>query len=244
MDDETRIARQPKSFNILDTAYVIGQISNIRQTSQEDVGFVMWPSAIILSLYIASHPDHFANCEVLELGAGCGLSGMVAGRVPGVRHVTSTDYNELVLENLRTNVLINELSAIVSTKVLDFYEQKGDATGWIPGGSPVDVVIAADVICKDSDAGAAARSVHDCLKSGGRGYVVSGTGEHRFGVDLFNSECNKIGLSITTVKQGVSEILGLATKEGEVREKAMGALRECAGFVDDMTFYFHRIVKS
>jgi predicted nicotinamide N-methyase len=244
VDDETRVARQPRAFNILDATYVIGQVSNTRQTSQEDVGFVMWPSSIVLSLYISRHADLFAHRTVLELGAGCGLTGMVAGRVPGVKSVTSTDYNDAVLENLRANVLINDLESVVTPRVLDFYQQRGTSnSGWLPDGEPVDVVIAADVICKDSDAGAAARSVHDCLKSGGRAYVVSGTGEHRFGVDLFNARCKELGLKITTVKQTVEDILELSELEEESRGKATAALGLCAGFVEEMTFYFHVIEK-
>ena len=43
----------------------------------------------------------------------------------------------------------------------------------------VDYLVAADVVCKDSDAGACARTIYDCLKKGGKGWVVSGTGEFR-----------------------------------------------------------------
>jgi len=104
-----------------------------------------------------------------------------------------------------------------------------------------DVVVAADVICKDSDAGAAAASVHDSLRVGGRAYVVSGTGAHRFGVDLFNGCAKELGLKIESEKMDVKAILGVTTGEGGEDEQVFAGLRECAGFVDDMTFWFHKI---
>lgn len=65
----------------------------------------------------------------------------------------------------------------------DFYDHDGTSTsGWISKGKkipPSDYIVAADVVCKDEDATAAAKTIKDCLKIGGKGYVVSGTGEFR-----------------------------------------------------------------
>ena len=245
LDPATRVARQPRSFSLpLLPPFLIDQVSNVRQTGQDDVGFVMWPSAVVLALFVALKPALVRGKSVLELGAGCGLTGLVCGAA-GAASVVATDFSPLVLANLDLNVRINELADRVSTELLDFYQQSGtSAAGWLSPGSdgprpPAQVVVAADVICKDSDAGAAARSVFDCLAVGGEAFVVSGTGDHRFGVDLFSGCCKDLDLTIKSEVQTVQQILGL----GEHGDVILGCLEQCAGFVDDMTFWFHHIEK-
>jgi len=125
----TLLSRQPKPFPVpidgISHTFLISQI-HARQSSQEDVGFVMWPAALLLSLYVAANVPLFAHNTVLELGAGCGLTGLVCGKV-GATSVTTTDYNEAVLANLKSNVKINELEAVVGVQKVDFYESTGEA---------------------------------------------------------------------------------------------------------------------
>ncbi|CAN0026227.1 unnamed protein product, partial [Pylaiella littoralis] len=52
-----------------------------RQHSQFDVGFVMWPAAVILSRLLCRHPETVRGRCVLEIGAGLGLAGLVAARI-------------------------------------------------------------------------------------------------------------------------------------------------------------------
>ena len=70
----------------------IGQVVTRRQTEQADVGYVMWPSAIALSRYLVANPHRIVGggggsatgyppSVILELGAGCGLVGIVAARL-------------------------------------------------------------------------------------------------------------------------------------------------------------------
>jgi len=65
---------------------------------------------------------------------------------------------------------------------------------------------------------------------------VSGTGEFRFGVSIFKDECIKAGLKCETKIVTAQEILG----EGD---DMIEGLKECSGYVDEMTFYFHEIEK-
>ncbi|CAM9842640.1 unnamed protein product, partial [Ectocarpus sp. 13 AM-2016] len=55
-----------------------------RQHSQFDVGFVMWPAAIILSRLLCRNPSLVRGRRVLEIGAGLGLAGLVAARIQQV----------------------------------------------------------------------------------------------------------------------------------------------------------------
>jgi predicted nicotinamide N-methyase len=93
-----------------------------RQTSQEDVGFALWPAAIPLSRWLVAHRGLLLSngSRVLEIGAGVGLTGIVAalaaskkgdddddddGTLPSV---WLTDFNPKVLDNLARNAQLNE----------------------------------------------------------------------------------------------------------------------------------------
>lgn len=98
-----------------------------RQHSQFDVGFVMWPAAVILSRLLCRHPELVRGRRVLEIGAGLGLAGLVAARLQqrpaklaepanrgsagsragGAASVTLSDFNPLVLRALEANVALN-----------------------------------------------------------------------------------------------------------------------------------------
>ncbi|CAM9308253.1 unnamed protein product, partial [Hapterophycus canaliculatus] len=104
-----------------------------RQHSQFDVGFVMWPAAVILSRLLCRDPDLVRGRRVLEIGAGLGLAGLVAARIqrshplmptfvspPGrggcfldnerslaAASVTLSDFNPVVLGALEANVALN-----------------------------------------------------------------------------------------------------------------------------------------
>ena len=113
----------------------------------------------------------------MELGAGCGLVGLVTAKLQqqSESSVILTDFNQKVLENLERNIALNNVADNCIVKGLDFYQQSGScsfdtaaaatATGTSGGWkdlsgtvhAPVDVVLAADMICQPSDAMAAVR---------------------------------------------------------------------------------------
>jgi predicted nicotinamide N-methyase len=218
------LARLPLVFSIQSIVVLIHQVTKRRQSAQDDVGFVLWPSAVALSRWLVANPHVLENKRVLELGAGCGLTGLVAAKIqqqqcnygPSEQEandncwVTLTDFNPLVLENIQRNIALNDIE-LADTAKLDFYEQSGRSiSGWVGGGDdhqdgqepvlkdPVDVVLAADVICQPNDAVAAANSIHDALKLGGTAIVVCADSKHRYGVDHFEEECRRLGLCIKT----------------------------------------------
>lgn len=100
-----------------------------RQHSQFDVGFVMWPAAVILSRLLCRDPNLVRGRRVLEVGAGLGLAGLVAARIQrsrplvpslsreggggpvyddgAVASVTLSDFNPVVLKALEANVALN-----------------------------------------------------------------------------------------------------------------------------------------
>jgi len=232
----------------------ISQVTK-RQSAQADVGFVMWPSAIVLSRWLVSNPHVLQGKSILELGAGCGLVGITAAHIIAKKNdhessmqqqVIITDVNEVVLENIAQNIHLNDVVSLASVAKLDFYTQTGTHKEgkWMAGETnglpetqrpPVDVILAADIICQPEDAIASAKTIYDALKPGGVALVVCATAEHRFGVEIFASECEERGLEV--VASNVAEMYDGGLLFGEQQ------MQTAAGYVDGMELTFFTINK-
>jgi len=212
---------------------------------------------VVLSRWIATNPTVVLGetKKVLELGAGCGLVGLVAARLQKMHcheetvHrctesscVVLTDFNEAVLENLRRNAILNEVSQHCQIVGLDFFAQKGDSEShWICTEGKLheqaDVILAADIICQPDDAYASARAIRHCLRQGGgRAYVVCADESHRFGVDRFEDACRQAGLEIC-----VDDVEGMYG--GKLLSSSTVDLRQTSGFVDCMKLKFFTLKK-
>jgi len=241
-----------------------------RQSAQEDVGFVMWPSAVVLASWLLDHEELIFGKNVLEIGAGCGLTGLVAARIAAgaVSMSTSTsthskiilsDFNRKVLMNIDRNIALNDLGDVAEPTHLDFYLQNGKHTkgGWkgtdfesflagedkglAVGQPPVDLILAADTICKPEDSVAVSNTIHDALRPGGEAIVVSANAQHRFGIDIFERECERNGLQVTI--HNVADMC-----EGKLLPKDLDSedpcsIRQTSGFVDGMTLTMFRVRK-
>jgi hypothetical protein len=93
-------------------------------------------------------------------------------------HQVITDVNNTVLENIARNIILNnDVDSVSSVAKLDFHQQTGDNHDgkWIAGEfggisdqcDPVDIILAADIICQPADTTAAARTIYDSLVPGG-----------------------------------------------------------------------------
>jgi predicted nicotinamide N-methyase len=105
-------------------------VASHRMAGQRDVGQLLWPSAPLLGRWAVAHRAWLAGREVLEIGAGMGLTGCVAALAAAVAEVEArqlqgccqpppplatrvvlSDYvNEVVLANLMYNVALNDPS--------------------------------------------------------------------------------------------------------------------------------------
>ena len=234
--------RLPLSFKI-DSVLAHEQLSEVilirqvteRQSAQEDVGFVMWPSAVALSRWLISNKQIVEDRSVLEIGAGCGLVGLLAARLQNKGSTTLTDFNPTVIRNLATNIALNGVKAKAAK--LDFYEQTGESGGWLDGDherqSQVDLILAADMICQPADAVAAANTIHDALSEEGEAIVICGDSKHRFGVDHFEAECKRVELTVQT--SNVADIY-----DGKLLTENMN---KTAGYVEGMSLTMFRITK-
>ncbi len=94
----------------------------------------LWPSAIALSEYLTEHSTLVKNQEVIELGCGLGLPGMVASTLGG--KVLMTDYLEEAISFARLNWEQN-VSSVFNSELVDWRN--------VDGKKKYDVVLASDV---------------------------------------------------------------------------------------------------
>ena len=105
-----------------ETTILISQIRK-RQSAQADVGFVMWPSAIVLSQYLITNPQCITSFQkkddnqnskcapytIMELGAGCALVGITAARIILSSLENNNRSNSIRSNNIHVNdIIVND----------------------------------------------------------------------------------------------------------------------------------------
>ena len=70
-------------------------------------GLKLWDAGIILSRYIIINCDLLKDKNVLELGAGVGISGICAKKWTQCKSIVLTDYHPSVVDNIHKNCLKN-----------------------------------------------------------------------------------------------------------------------------------------
>ena len=161
--------------------------------------------------------------------------------------------------NIDRNIALNGLSDVARHVHLDFFLQTGDNRdgGWKGtnlksflvgenkdfGASkpPVDLILAADTICKPQDAIAVSDTIHDALIPGGEAIVVSANAKHRFGIDIFEQECQRNGLEVTTINVADMCEGKLMPKDQDSEDPC--SIRKTSGFVDGMALTMFRVRK-
>jgi hypothetical protein len=73
--------------------------SQAASTDYDLTGQVVWPVSVFLSWFIAMRPELFRGQTVVELGAGCGLPGVLAARL-GATTTVLTDGSSVVMRLL------------------------------------------------------------------------------------------------------------------------------------------------
>lgn len=71
-------------------------------------GNYLWPAASSAGEHIVTHWSHLKSVNVLEFGAGCGLSGLAASLMEGVKRVVFTDHDYSSLELIAENIQLNK----------------------------------------------------------------------------------------------------------------------------------------
>ncbi|EYC31963.1 hypothetical protein Y032_0003g1331 [Ancylostoma ceylanicum] len=154
----------------LDKVLVVLRESN-QQLCYGTTGLSLWQASCDLANFLCCFTN-MLNKSVLELGAGCGLTGIAIARNFSGCSVTLSDYDPKVLSQLDFNVGENMDKACSQIKVLnlDWTTFSMDQLDKIP-----DVVIAADVVYDCSILPALCGVLRMCLsaKQGCCAYVAS-----------------------------------------------------------------------
>jgi len=118
------------------------EVDRVLGASPDDdkTGLQLWAASLVLSHWLLDLRSQLQGRDVLELGAGCGLCGIVASKLCGTGPVLMTDLAEPTVQNMRYNIHINALEApAISAAVLDWREPNT----W---PLPHKVVIGADLV--------------------------------------------------------------------------------------------------
>jgi len=123
-------------------------VVKIKQDHYDNQGIGMawriWDSAIWLSQWIFDNKDLIANKKILEVGAGCGLSGIVAGIYSN--QVVISDYTPEIVKMLKYNIDLNSKLFRAKPTVIQLDWTSKDLIQnplWIKKG--VDCILGADV---------------------------------------------------------------------------------------------------
>jgi predicted nicotinamide N-methyase len=84
-----------------------------------DVALRIWEAGAVLAEFLLQHPEWVAHQTVVELGAGVGLTSLVAAAC-SASHVYCTDFTEVCLQNLQHNIERNQLDCTISCGYLEW----------------------------------------------------------------------------------------------------------------------------
>lgn len=119
----------------------------------------MLQAGVALAEWCLSHKALFAGTCVLELGSGCGLTGLVTAVSAGASQVVLSDGHEAVMDQLCQNVSINSndstltlgetervQASIANTKISVQYLPWAQIPKWWKNAPAPDIILAAGII--------------------------------------------------------------------------------------------------
>lgn len=154
MDSEEEIEYEAEEFCIADLQVQIQTISflpieqllQLETKSEEISGQRVWTGSLMLCAYLLQHKAEVAGRNILELGSGSGIAGIVAQKL-GAK-VCYTDADPKSLELLQTNVTSNGCDGPV--RYLNWFEDNAQTVVQEAFGSETPYLIAADVLYKEA----------------------------------------------------------------------------------------------
>jgi predicted nicotinamide N-methyase len=164
-----RRRKKNKSFQKSDLCRVNLKIKHASSaTSLDLVGHQIWRASLYLGDFLLSNSDFFRNKSVLELGAGTGISSLIAGMVVQGGEIIATDYDDTVLELCEANVSENKQQDVVKVRAIDWMDARWETSssdgfqlrdaadgkfGWTQSEQHelqnVDVIVCADCVYDD-----------------------------------------------------------------------------------------------
>ncbi|CAK8696919.1 unnamed protein product [Clavelina lepadiformis] len=147
-----------------DDCDVIG-IYHRMSTSLNLVGLQLWRGSLLMCDYAIHNAEMFRDKNILELGAGVGLTGILLGQYAA--SILCTDFNDGVIEmckkNMQNNHRFFNSNSSFSCQKLDWFKwHKEELQALCPNGT--DIIIACDCIYSDSLTDALFKTIYCLLK--------------------------------------------------------------------------------
>ena len=157
-------------------------------TADGSEGLHLWEASVILTRYCLQNKNLFTNKKIIELGTGCGLLGIsILKQLPSISHYTFSDYQESVLNNLKTNITKNKI------KENDKYDIiKLDWRDYSKIDLKYDIILGSELIYKGGCIQELAKMINQLLKDDGCCYISMP--EKRSMTDTFLGYINECGL--------------------------------------------------
>lgn len=117
------------------------------ETETHLTGQVPWPVCHLLNWYMLAYPDLFVDKNVIEIGAGVGLSGLLLAEMDVARNVLITDGQDEIMDNLQANVLrATQRGRKVAVQQLRWENEDEIASAVRQLEGSVDIIIGADIL--------------------------------------------------------------------------------------------------
>uniref|UniRef100_A0A7S3YYH1 Calmodulin-lysine N-methyltransferase n=1 Tax=Lotharella globosa TaxID=91324 RepID=A0A7S3YYH1_9EUKA len=104
-------------------------LGGVENANKDKTGLSIWGASVVLARWLCDLRENLKGLTVLELGAGCGLSGLSLGVVGSPKTLTLTDASPDTVENLQHNIELNQ-GAFGETEVSCCSLQWGDVNKW------------------------------------------------------------------------------------------------------------------
>lgn len=116
----------------------------VSEVMQEDYGLFVWPCSIVLAEYVWQQKARFLGSNVVELGAGTALPGIVAAKLGADVTLTDNCKRPQVLENMKRTCDLNG----VNCKIMGLTWGEWDSTSF---DLHPQIVLGADVLYESRD---------------------------------------------------------------------------------------------
>jgi len=177
-----------------DPPVIIGEhlVHNVEH-HEEKTGLKIWDSSIALAKYLEKlereNKGKIQGKRIIELGSGCGLVGIIAGRLGA--NVVLTEVG-LLVDQLSQNVKANNLESSVQAREL-FWGT--DVTSFNP---PYDIILASDVAWVTHLVEPLVVTLHN-LSDEHTQIILAQEHRSRITDDLFFETLHKYGFKITEI---------------------------------------------
>jgi len=142
-------------------------------------GGMIWDASVVLARWIFENPILFQDKDILELGSGCGVAGILCSYFG--KKVILSDYLQPILDNLTFNAEQNMLRKPSQMQVISFNWETVDTKNF--QFDPVDIIIGAEITYEEEHAQNLINVLNVCLKPSGTFYEIAE--EERPGLNLF-----------------------------------------------------------